>query len=132
MCGLKPKRQKTVVCLARDLGAEAAQSFKQIADRTLAHARDAVEPIGAPRKSQKRRQSACGGAGVADKKLRAFDGNASAASRDRHLRVGLKHNLDPQRLQRFDHSLGVVGSEQSGKRCFPLRHCRQKKSAVGD
>ena len=128
----KRKRQKAFVDLASDLGAETSQSLQQIADRTLAHTRNAINSVVSARKSQKRRQRSGGSTGITDKEFPFFDGNPSPAPRDGHLRVIVKTHRDAERLKRIKHAFGVVCSKQSGERRFALGHRRQKQSTIGN
>ncbi|MPN45167.1 hypothetical protein SDC9_192734 [bioreactor metagenome] len=96
------------------------------------HAGDALENIVATGQRQRSGQRTKGRAGIAEEEFCLLDRKAPAASGDTPVFASQMDNAQAQRLERIEHALGIVGSQQVANLGLTFREGRQQQDTVGD
>jgi hypothetical protein len=126
------QRREAVVAQIADVGAQLAQTIDQIADRPFMHARNALQHVIAASQRQRCSQRAEGGTSVAQEKLSLLDRESTAAANDLPVFTAQMRDTNTQRLQGFEHALGIVRGEQIADLGLTIGQRRQQQHAVGD
>ena len=118
--------------LIRDLRAQRAQRIDQVADRPLAHARNAIDAVLAARERKRRDERAHRQSGQPEEEVGLLDRERAPRAGHRVAAVAQVAPVDAERAQRIEHHLRVVGFEQSRQRRRAVRERREQQRAIGD
>ena len=109
-----------------------AQTIDQVANRPLVHSGNALQHVIAARQRQRRRQRPEGSTGVAEEQLCLLDRKTTGTAGDLPAFTAQVGDTNTQRLQGFEHALGVVGGEQIADLGLTICQRREQQHAVGD
>ena len=107
-----------------------AQRVDEIADRPLAHPRNAVDPVAAAGECECRYQRAHRQSGQAKKEVGLLHGERTSRAGYFVAVVAQVAPVDAERPQRVEHHLRVVRFEQSGQCGRVMGECGQQQRAI--